>query len=115
MSGRSILASLAALAASLAIAGCYRQPAAPAPAPAARAPAPEDMDWPASLEFEMTEKDGVLKHRGLAMFSFEAKLPVFRSEPPGVAAALNARVARLGRPDVDPQTHQGKYEIDCTV
>jgi hypothetical protein len=49
------------------------------------------------------------------MFSVETKLPVFRSEPPGIAAMLNARMAKLGKPDVDPRTHEGEYSIDCTV
>jgi hypothetical protein len=116
MPGRPI-ASLAplALVASLAPAACYREVAAPA-ATAPGAPAAEaEAGWATSLEFEMDEKEGVLKHRGLAMFSVETRLPVFRSEPPGVAAALNARLARLARPDVDPSTRQGKYELDCTV
>jgi hypothetical protein len=107
--------ALASLATTLAAAACYRQAAESAPVPVASAPAAEDVDWPASLEFELAEKTGVLKHRGLAMFSVETKLPVFRSEPPGIGAALNARIGRFAKPDVDPRTHEGKYELDCSV
>lgn len=103
------------LAAALAAAGCYGRAPAPAPAPPPAAPVIEDVGWPTRLEFRTVERTFVLKHRGLAMFSVETSLPVFRSDPPGVAAALNARIARLGRPDVDPSTHQGEYSIDCTV
>src|SRR4051812_43889285 len=108
-----LVRSLAALAV---LAACYRQAAEPAPASPPGAPAiEEEVSWPTSLEFEMAEKTDVLKHRGLAMFSLETTLPVFRSDPPGVAAALNARLARLAKPDVDPRTHEGKYQLDCTV
>ena len=75
----------------------------------------EDPGWPASLEFEVAEKQDVLKHRGLAMFSVETRLPVFRSEPPAIGAALNARLARFARPEVDPSTHEGSYQLDCDV
>jgi hypothetical protein len=109
-----MLARLAATLAALA-AACYRQPAAPAPAPARDPAATQDGGWPERVELEMVEKEDVLKHRGLAMFSVETKLPVFRSEPPAIAAALNARIARIARPDVDPSTHEGHYELDCTV
>jgi hypothetical protein len=115
MVGRTLGSLAAALAASLAAAACYRQTAAPAPAPVASAPAAEEVDWPASLEFEQAEQTDVVKHRNLAMFSVDTKLPVFRSEPPGIAAALNARIGRLAKPDLDPRTHEGKYELDCSV
>lgn len=107
-----VVRSLAVLAV---LAGCYREAAAPVSAPPPGAPATEDAGWPTSLEFEMADRTDVLKHHGLAMFSIETTLPVFRSEPPAIAAALDARLARLARPDVDPATHEGRYELDCTV
>jgi len=107
--------ALAVAAAALGAAACYRQPIAPPPPPVAGGSAAEDVGWPSSLEFEMAEKQDVLKHRGLAMFSIEARVPVFRSEPPAVAAALNARLARLVRPELDPSTHEGAYQLECNV
>ncbi len=110
-------APIAPLAAALALAGCYHPVPAPAPAPPPVTPAAEAAaaSWPERLEFELAEHSDVVKHRGLAMFSVEASLPVFHSEPPAIAAALNARLARLGKPDVDPRTHEGSYSIDCSV
>lgn len=110
------LAPLAvALAATAAAAACYREAAAPpSPVRPARAEA-GDPGWPVSLELEMVEKTDLVKYRGLAMFSLETRLPVFRTEPSAIGAALNARIARLARPDVDPRTHEGSYTLDCTV
>jgi hypothetical protein len=109
-------AAALAVTAALAATACYHRAAEPPPQPPPADPdADADLGWPTSLEFEITQKDGVVKHRGLAMFSVETRLPVFRSEPPAIAAALNARIGRLGKPDVDPRTHEGKYSIDCTV
>jgi hypothetical protein len=105
----------AAAVAALGAAACYRQPVAPPPPPVSGGSAVEDAGWPSSLEFEMAEKQDVLKHRGLAMFSIEARVPVFRSEPPATAAALNARLARFARPEVDPRTHEGAYQLECSV
>lgn len=104
-----------ALAGAWLLAGCYRQPPPPAAPPPRTAPAIEDTGWPAALEFRMVEKSDVIKHNGLAMFSVESRLPAFHSDPPGVAQTLNARMGRLARPDVDPRTHEGSYNIDCTV
>ncbi|HSK00346.1 MAG TPA: hypothetical protein VK932_03855 [Kofleriaceae bacterium] len=103
--------------AALALAGCFHQVPAPAPAPAPAAPAADAAaaSWPERLEFELAEHSDVVKHGGLAMFSVETSLPVFHSDPPAIAAALNARIARLGKPDVDPRTHEGSYTIDCSV
>jgi hypothetical protein len=102
-------------AAAVALAGCYHPVPAPAPAPVPASPAAADPGWPTTLEFEMAEQSHVLKHRGLAMFAVETSLPVFHSDPPAVAAALNARLGRLARPDVDPRTHEGSYSLDCSV
>jgi hypothetical protein len=103
----SLVPLAAAVAAGAAATACYREAAAPPPpVPAARAEV-GDPGWPVSPE--------LLKHRGLAMFSLETRLPVFRTEPPAIGAALNARIARLARPDVDPRTHEGSYSLDCTV
>jgi hypothetical protein len=108
------LVPLGPLGAALATAACYREAAAPAPPGPVQAEA-VDPGWPISLELEMAEQADVLKHRGLAMFSVETRLPVFRTEPPAIGAALNARIARLARPDVDPRTHEGAYTLDCSV
>jgi hypothetical protein len=104
------------LGAVLATAACYREAGAPA-APEARPSraATIDLGWPASLELEMVVGEDELKHRGLTMFSIDTNLPVFRSEPPAIGEALNARVARLAKPDADPRTYEGRYSIDCTV
>jgi hypothetical protein len=110
--------AIATLAAALAAGGCHRPAAEPAPAPrqgAPAIPAIEDAGWPTHLEFRIIERSTELAHGGATAFTLETKLPVFRSEPPGIAALLNARMARLGRPDVDPRTHEGEYTIDCTV
>jgi hypothetical protein len=110
--------SLATLAALLAPAGCYRRPAEPATAPVAAvpaAPAIEEVGWPTRLEFRLDEQEDVLQRGGLAMFTVETRLPVFQSEPPGVAAAINARLRKLGKPDLDPRTYEGKYTIECSV
>ncbi|HWU91273.1 MAG TPA: hypothetical protein VN253_28595 [Kofleriaceae bacterium] len=111
--GTDVLA--AALAIAAAAAGCYHQADPPAPLPAPSASVDTDPGWPVSLELTMVEKSDVLKHGGLAMFSVETRLPVFRSEPPGIAAALNAKLARLARPDVDPRTHEGSYSFECSA
>ena len=114
---RASLAAAAPLAiAALQAAACHQVARAPAPpeAPPERAAA-ADLGWPATLELEMVPKEDVLKHRGLARFTIETNLPVFRTEPPAIGAALNARLARLAKPDVDPRTHEGRYSIDCTV
>jgi hypothetical protein len=110
-------APIATLAAALALAGCYQRIPAPAPAPPPAPPAAEAAapSWPERLELELAEHSDVVKHGGLAMFSVETTLPVFHSDPPAIAAALNARIARLGKPDVDPRTHEGSYTIDCSV
>ncbi len=42
----------------------------------------------------MAEKQDVLKHRGLAMFSIEARVPVFRSEPPAQSRRRSTRGSR---------------------
>ena len=105
----------ATLAAAIAAGGCYGRIAEPAPPPAPAAPAIEDAGWPTHLEFRILEKSDVIKHGGLAMFSVETRLPLFRAEPASVAATLNTRVGRLGTPDVDPRTHEGSYHIDCSV
>lgn len=105
----------AALAIAAAVAGCYHRVEPVVPPPAPRAPPAADPGWPTSLELSMESKSDVLKHAGLAMFSIETRVPVFRSEPPGIAAALNAKLARLARPDVDPRTHEGSYSLECTV
>jgi hypothetical protein len=109
--------SIATLAAAIALAGCLRRGPAPAPAPAP-VPVPAasaDLGWPTILEFEMAEQSEELKHAGLVMVSVETTLPVFHSDPPGVAASLNARLGRLGKPGIDPRTHEGSYSIDCSV
>lgn len=108
-------APLVAAAAAALLAGCYRDPAAPAPPRPPGGAAAEDLDWPTRLEFDMVEREDVLKHRGLAMFSLETRVPVFSSEPPAAAAALNARVSRLAHPDLDPSAYEGTYHLECSV
>jgi hypothetical protein len=109
-------AALAVSASASASAGCYHHytdPPAPPPAPSAREAG--EVGWPTSLEFVMTEKSDVLKHAGLAMFSVDTRLPVFRTEPPMIGEALNAKLARLAKPELDPRTHEGSYSFDCSV
>ncbi len=113
--------SLATLATTLVFAGCYRRAAEPPPlappepALVPVAPAIEDAGWPARLAFQHHEEERVLKRGALAMFTVETRLPQFQSEPPAVAAALNARLARLARPPVGPRTYDGKYTVECSV
>jgi hypothetical protein len=114
MRTRPLAGAVAALAAATA-AGCYHRVDPPAPPPAPPAAPAGDPGWPASLELTMVDKSDVIKHAGLAMFSVETRVPVFRSDPPAIAAALNARIARLARPDVDPRTHEGSYSLECSV
>lgn len=105
-----------ALATMLALAGCHRVASEPVLAATPAGPrAAEPGTWPTRLEFGMAEDNEGIAGGEPATFSIEKRLPEFQSEPAAIGEALNARLAKLAQPAVDPRRYGGQYSLECSV
>jgi hypothetical protein len=64
--------------------------------------------WPTAIESTMVET-----RRTIGEFEIDVAYPRFRTRPPEIADALNARLAPLVEPGLDPKAYQGRLDLHC--
>ncbi|NVB84624.1 MAG: hypothetical protein HOV81_39990 [Kofleriaceae bacterium] len=64
--------------------------------------------WPTAIESTMVETQ-----RTIGEFELDVAYPRFRTRPPEIANALNARLAPLIEHGLDPNKYQGRFDLHC--